>query len=90
MARPRIDARLKKQAEAVLKEIGLSPRSALELFYAQIIKLRGLPFTPSEFPVLQEYGVSLADAEAAEESALREIRLDRTAGRVVEFKGKLR
>jgi len=41
----RIDPDLKRQAEAVLKEIGLKPRAALELFYTQIIKRRAIPFT---------------------------------------------
>ena len=40
----RIDPELKRQAEAVLDEIGLKPRGALELFYKQIIKRRALPF----------------------------------------------
>lgn len=40
----RIDPELKRQAEAVLEEIGLKPRAALELFYKQIIKRRAIPF----------------------------------------------
>jgi len=40
----RIDPELKRQAEAVLSEIGLKPRAALELFYKQIIKRRAIPF----------------------------------------------
>ena len=40
----RIDSELKRQAEAVLDEIGLKPRAALELFYKQIIKRRAIPF----------------------------------------------
>ncbi len=40
----RIDPELKRQAEAVLAEIGLKPRAALELFYKQIIKRRAIPF----------------------------------------------
>ena len=40
----RIDPELKRQAEAVLKEIGLKPRAALGLFYKQIIKHRAIPF----------------------------------------------
>ena len=35
---------LTRQAEAVLEEIGLKPRAALELFYKQIIKRRAIPF----------------------------------------------
>ena len=44
VVKTRIDAELKRQAEAVLEEIGLKPRAALELFYKQIIKRRAIPF----------------------------------------------
>ena len=44
IARSRIDTELKRQAEAILDEIGLKPRAALELFYKQIIKRRAIPF----------------------------------------------
>ena len=44
VAKSRIDPDLKRQAEAVLEEIGLKPRAALELFYKQIIKRRAIPF----------------------------------------------
>jgi addiction module RelB/DinJ family antitoxin len=40
----RIDPKLKREAEAVLEEIGLKPRAALELFYTQIVKRRAIPF----------------------------------------------
>ena len=40
----RIDAKLKRQAEAVLEEIGLKPRAAVELFYKQIVKRKAIPF----------------------------------------------
>lgn len=85
--RSRIKPELKRDAEAVLKEIGMSPRAALEIFYAQIIKLRALPFVPSQFPVLQEYGATLEQANAAEEEALRELTADKAA---YVFKGKFK
>ena len=44
IAKSRIDPELKRRAEAVLEEIGLKPRAALELFYTQIIKRRAIPF----------------------------------------------
>ena len=90
IARSRIDPNLKRDAEVVLKEIGMSPRAALEMFYAQIIKLRALPFTPSQFPVLQEYGVTLEQAAAAEDDALSELRGEMAAGTAYVFKGKLK
>jgi addiction module RelB/DinJ family antitoxin len=44
IAKRRIDRDLKRQAEAVLEEIGLKPQAALELFYKQIVKRRAIPF----------------------------------------------
>jgi addiction module RelB/DinJ family antitoxin len=90
VARSRIDPNLKRDAENVLREIGMSPRAALEAFYAQIIKLRALPFTPSQFPVLQEYRVTLAQADRAEAAALDELEADLATGKAYEFKGKLK
>jgi DNA-damage-inducible protein J len=43
-AKSRIDPKLKREAEAVLEQIGLKPRAALELFYKQIVKRRAIPF----------------------------------------------
>jgi addiction module RelB/DinJ family antitoxin len=85
----RIDKRLVKDAAKVCAEIGLTPPRAVSLFLVQLVKLHGLPFRPSEFPVLEEYGATLAEADAAEEAALAEIAADRKAGRIVEFTGKL-
>jgi hypothetical protein len=48
-----------------------------------------LPFRPSQFPALDEYGATLAQADAAEASALKEIKAGRKAGKVFEFTGKL-
>ena len=38
---------------------------------------------------LEEYGVTLAQATAAEDSSLAEIETDRTAGKLKAFTGKL-
>ncbi len=67
IVKSRIDPELKRQAEAVLEEIGLKPKAALELFYKQIIKRRAIPFPvkadPPEDEVLSsdERRNSLAD-----------------------------
>jgi len=77
------------QAERTCEDLGLSPTQAVSLFFAQLVKLGALPFRPSTFPALDEYGATLADADAAEERALKEIQSDRKAGKVVRFNGKL-
>jgi len=59
------------------------------MFFSQMVKLRGLPFRPSDFPALEEYGVTLAQATVAEDSALAEIASSRKSGRLKAFRGKL-
>ena len=43
-ARALLDPEVKKQAESILKELGLSVSKSFELFYRQVIAQRGLPF----------------------------------------------
>lgn len=87
--RYRIDRKLVKEAERLCRELGLAPSQAVSMFFAQMVRLRAVPFRPSEFPALEEYGASLAEADAAEQAALKEIRRDRAAGKVHRFNGKL-
>lgn len=44
MIRARMEPVLKHRAEAMLAQLGLSPTTAITLFYQQIIQQRGLPF----------------------------------------------
>ncbi len=44
MIRARVKPELKHVAEAVLKELGLTPTEAITLFYKQVTLYRGLPF----------------------------------------------
>jgi len=87
--RLRIDSKLADEAEVVCREIGITPTAAVSMFFAQMVKLRGLPFRPSDFPALDEYGVTLAEATMAEDSALAEIASSHKAGRLKEFTGRL-
>ena len=43
-ARALITPEVKIQAEAILKEMGLSVSNSVELFYRQVVAQRGLPF----------------------------------------------
>jgi len=50
----RMDAELKDSAEEILKNLGISASSAVQMFYRQIVLQRGLPFDvklPSAVPV---------------------------------------
>lgn len=84
-----IDSDLAEEAAQVCSEIGITPTAAVSMFFAQMVKLRGLPFCPSDFPALDEYGVTLAQATAAEDAALAEVSLFRKAGNLQTFTGKL-
>jgi len=87
--RLRIDRQLAEEAHEVCRELGITPTAAVSMLFAQMVKLRGLPFRPSDFPALDEYGVTLAQATAAEDSALAEIKAARKAGKLKTFAGKL-
>ena len=40
----RMEAQVKKGAEAVFRELGISPTQAISLFYRQVSLQKGLPF----------------------------------------------
>ena len=42
----RIDNDVKARAEAILARFGITPSSAIQMLYSQIILRQGLPFTP--------------------------------------------
>jgi addiction module RelB/DinJ family antitoxin len=87
--RLRINGDLVEEANAVCREIGISPAAAVSMFFSQMVKLRGLPFRPSDFPALEEYGATLNQATAAEDAALAEVSASRKSGRLRAFTGKL-
>ena len=39
----RIDSNLKESAESILQQLGISPSSAIQMLYSQIVLIRGLP-----------------------------------------------
>ena len=49
----RIDSGLKESAESILQQLGISPSSAIQMLYSQIVLTRGLPLDlhlPSQKP----------------------------------------
>lgn len=40
----RIDTRLKESAEGILAQLGISPSSAIQMLYSQIVLQNGMPF----------------------------------------------
>ena len=39
----RIDTNLKDNAESILSQLGISPSSAIQMLYSQIVKTKGMP-----------------------------------------------
>ncbi len=44
----RIDAKLKKEAESILKKQGITPAQAITMFYTEIVRTGSFPFSPSK------------------------------------------
>ncbi len=63
----RIDNDLKENAERILQKLGISPSSAIQMLYSQIVLTRGLPFEvrlPAEKPTaIGNMGREELDAE---------------------------
>ena len=87
--RLRVDRQLAQEAREVCRAIGITPTAAVSMLFAQMVKLRGLPFRPGDFPALDEYGVTLPQATAAEDTALAEIQAARKARKLKAFAGRL-
>ena len=87
--RLRIDGGLAREAADVCRELGMTPTAAVSMLFAQMVKLRAMPFRPSNFPALDEYGVTFEEATKAEDEAIKEIKKSRAAGRLQQFTGKL-
>ncbi len=47
VVRARVDEKLKKESEGILRQLGLSPTEAIRMFFTQITLHKGLPFAVS-------------------------------------------
>ena len=45
VVRARVDERLKRDSEDILRQLGLSQTEAIRMFFTQIVRRRGLPFS---------------------------------------------
>ena len=62
----RIDSELKENAENILSQLGITPSSAIQMLYSQIVLTRGLPLNlqlPSAKPTSID-GISRAELDA--------------------------
>lgn len=68
----RIDTEVKEKAESILTQLGISPTSAIRMFYSQIVRENGLPLSlqlSSVSPtVTDDTSLEEIDAELTKES----------------------
>ena len=60
----RIDTEVKEKAESILTQLGISPTSAIRMFYSQIVRENGLPLSLQ----LSSVSPTVTDAEPTKES----------------------
>ena len=73
VVRARIDAALKEQAAAVLKENALDMSDAIRIFLQQVVRRRGLPFAvrdPAVRPISGKQSRAMKRASQARDQAL--------------------
>lgn len=76
----RIDANLKENAENILGQLGISPSSAIQMLYSQIVLTRGLPLDlhlPATKPVAVG-GMSRAELDAELEKGIASLQAGKT------------
>ena len=82
----RIDADLKSEADAILAQLGIKPSQAINMFYTQIVRHRGIPFALklpnaetvqalnedlSNQPAFSSVAALMADLDASEDECAR-------------------
>ena len=70
-----IDTDIKREAEDILQELGMSPNIAINTFYRQIIFQHGIPY-PIELPEELKEKYNLEDIDQEEDETKAEV-LDR-------------
>jgi addiction module RelB/DinJ family antitoxin len=76
----RIDTDLKENAESILSQLGISPSSAIQMLYSQIVLTRGFPLNlnlPAEKPVAVG-GMSRAQIDTELEKGIESLKSDKT------------
>ena len=58
----RIDTGLKERAEGILAQLGISPSSAIQMLYSQIVLQRGIPFE-AKLPAAQPTAIGSLSRE---------------------------
>ena len=80
----RIAPEIKEQAEAILADMGISASSGINMFYHQIIRDRGLPFTPTAKSIRPQSLEEMTDEAFDERMAVGLAQAKADAGRAAE------
>ena len=75
----RIDTGLKENAEAILSQLGITPSSAIQMLYSQIVLQNGLPFDlhlPAAHPTAIG-GMTQAELDAELSKGMESLKNDR-------------
>ena len=76
----RIDSNLKENAESILSRPGISPSSAIQMLYSQIVLVKGMPFQ-SKLPEAQFFsaeGMTRAEFDQELQKGIDSIKAGRT------------
>ena len=76
----RIDTNLKESAESILSKLGISPSSAIQMLYSQVVLTKSMPLDlhlPTKKPVAMS-SISKKQLEAELMKGLESIKSDRT------------
>jgi len=87
--RVRIDRKLKKKSDAVLKNLGLDAGSFVSMALTQLVNRRGIPFAVAESDedyFASEYGLTPAASAAAGVAMKKETAQARRGGKLREIK----
>jgi addiction module RelB/DinJ family antitoxin len=77
----RIDTELKENAERILLKLGISPSSAIQMFYSQIVLTSGLPlnlYLPSSAKPTAIGGMSRTELEEELTKGMKSLSSDKT------------
>jgi addiction module RelB/DinJ family antitoxin len=90
LLRTRIDSKRIREARKILDGIGVKPADAVNMFFAQVVAHRGIPFAVQEEGyayAAREYGVTPAELDAKVTALDRDYRREKKAGTVRRFHG---
>ena len=76
----RIDTGLKKNAEDILSQLGISPSAAIQMLYSQIVLMRGMPFQPKlpDAKLFSTTGMTRSEFETELQKGIDSINAGRT------------